>query len=120
MSLINNQGANETVTVVLRAIVTNEHREREAVEVGRVLWSGRISPSTMEDVERYAGSGAAVLDLIRFTCQDFPGDDLSQVITSDGRVWDVVAAPQRYRSSPRVTRDIVRLSAQTQTRKWLG
>lgn len=118
MSLIRNHGAKVRVTVVLRAQGRNSRGQPEPVEVGRVPCAGQWSPSTEADVERYMESGSAVSEFRRFTTREFPGDDLSQVITPDGRVWEVVGTPRRYRSSRNTARDIVMLSAKSQSRRW--
>lgn len=118
MSLIRTNGANERVTVVLRTMGKNQRGQPEPVEVGRVPCAGRFALSTDQDVERYGGSGSAVMDLRRFITAQFPGDDLSQVITGDGRVWEVEGAVDRHRPSPMTRRDIVILSAKTQIRRW--
>lgn len=118
MSLIKTNGANQRVTVVLRTMGKNARNQPEPVEVGRVPCVGRVSQSTDQDVERYAGSGAAVMDLIRFITTSFPGDDISQVITEDGRVWEVQGAVDRHRSSRMTRRDVVILGAKYQTRRW--
>lgn len=118
MSLLSPHVHNDTVTVVLRTMGLDSRNSRVPVEVGQVLATGQFQPATQEDVERYAGTGTSVLDMARFITPEFPGDDISQVITADGRVWDVVGAPARYRSSRRTSRDIVRLSAATPERRW--
>ena len=118
MSLIRTNGSNVRVTVVIRTMGRNPRNQPEAVEVGRVPCSGRIAPSTDMDVERYAGSGEAVMELVRFITPAFPGDDMSQVITPDGRVWEVQGVVDRIRSSRATSRDIVVLSAKAQTRRW--
>lgn len=117
MSLIRRNGANVRVTVVLRSMGKNARGQSVPVEKGRVVCVGRLSPSTEADVERYASSGSAVAEYTRFTTAAFPGDDLSQVVTGDGRVWEVVGAPRRYSPSRATTRDIVMLSAKTQKRR---
>lgn len=118
MSLISSQGATDTVTVILRTMGKDSRGALVPVEVGRVLCSGRVSPTTSGDVERYLNTGTSVSDMSRFTTPEFPGDDISQVITPDGVTHDVVGRPQRMRSSSMTSRDIVILSAQSQTRNW--
>lgn len=118
MSLLSPHVHHDTVTVVLRTMGLDSRNSRVPVEIGQVLATGQLQPATQEDVERYGGTGTSVLDMARFITPEFPGDDISQVITADGRVWDVVGAPTRYRSSRRTSRDVVRLSAPTQKRRW--
>lgn len=118
MSLIRHTKATDTVTVILRAPGKDTRNSRVPVEVGRALCSGRLQPTTATDVERYMGTGTAVAEMTRFITAEFPGDGLSQVITPDGVVHDVVGRPQRHRPSPRTSRDIVILSATKQTSRW--
>lgn len=118
VGLLDSTGHNDTVTVVLRTMGKDSRGARVPVEVGRVLHTGMIQHSTQADVERYAQTGAAVLDMKRFICRDFPGDDISQVITNDGRVWDIAGSVQRHRNSRCTSRDIVMLSAHTPERRW--
>lgn len=118
MSLISAQGATDTVTVILRTMGRDSRNARVPVEVGRVLCSGRLQVSTASDVERYSSTGVAVSDTSRFTTPEFPGDDISQVITPDGVTHDVVGRPQRRRASRMTTHDIVLLTAQAQRRDW--
>lgn len=118
MSLIKNNGANQRVTVVLRTMGRNSRNQPEPVEVGRVPCAGRVSQSTDQDIERYAGSGSAVMDLCRFITTEFPGDDISQVITEDGRIWEVQGTVDRHRSSRMTRRDVVILGAKAQVRRW--
>lgn len=117
MSLIDNHGANTRVAVILRRMAKDERGRMVPEEVGRITSFGRVSPSTDQDVERYAGTGVAVSELVRYTTSSFPGDDLSQVLTEDGRLWDVVGTVTRYKSSRRTARDVVMLSAASQVRK---
>lgn len=116
MSLLSPQGYTDTVTVILRTTGVDRRGAQVPVELGRVLCSGRLEPSTQGDVERYAGTGVAVQDVKRFITRSFPGDDLAQVVTGDGTTYDVLGAPRRHRSSRRTTRDIVLLSATAQVR----
>lgn len=118
MSLIRANGANTRVTVVLRTMGKNARNQPELVEIGRVPCAGRLATSTDQDVERYGGTGTAVMDLRRFITASFPGDDTSQVITEDGRVWEVQGAVDRHRGSRATSRDVVILGAKTQTRRW--
>lgn len=118
MSLLQGHGTTHTVTVVLYRAVVNERGKADKVEVGRVLATGRLQPSTQADVERYAGAGNAVYDTMRFICKQFPGDDLSEVISAEGTVYDVLARPKRHRSSRATARDVVLLSAKSQRRVW--
>lgn len=118
MSLLQGHGTTHTVTVVLYRAVVNERGKADKAEVGRVLATGRLQPSTQADVERYAGAGNAVYDTMRFICKQFPGDDLSEVISAEGTVYDVLARPKRHRSSRATARDVVVLSAKSQRRVW--
>ncbi len=118
MSLLQGHGTTHTVTVVLYRAVVNERGKADKAEVGRVLATGRLQPSTQADVERYAGAGNAVYDTMRFICKQFPGDDLSEVISAEGTVYDVLARPKRHRSSRATARDVVLLSAKSQRRVW--
>lgn len=118
MSLLQGHGTTHTVTVVLYRAVVNERGKADKAEVGRVLATGRLQPSTQADVERYAGAGSAVYDTMRFICKQFPGDDLSEVISAEGTVYDVLARPKRHRSSRATARDVVLLSAKSQRRVW--
>lgn len=118
MGLLDSSGHNHTVTVVLRTMGKDSRGARVPVEVGRVLQTGQLQHSTQADVERYAQTGTAVQDMQRFICREFPGDDISQVVTSDGRVWDVVGSVQRHRNSRRTSRDVVLLSAHNTERRW--
>ena len=118
MSLLQGHGTTHTVTVVLYRAVVNERGKADKAEVGRVLATGRLQPSTQADVERYAGAGNAVYDTMRFICKQFPGDDLSEVISAEGTVYDVLARPKRHRSSRATDRDVVLLSAKSKRRVW--
>lgn len=118
MSLISAAGSTDTVTVILRTMGTDSRNARVPVEVGRVLCTGRVQPTTATDVERYMNTGTSVVDMSRFITPEFPGDDLSQVITADGVVHDVVGRVQRRRSSRMTSHDVVILSATVQKRRW--
>lgn len=118
MSLLQGHGTTHTVTVVLYRAVVNERGKADKAEVGRVLATGRLQPSTQADVERYAGAGSAVYDTMRFICKQFPGDDLSEVIDAEGTIYEVLARPKRHRSSRATARDVVLLSAKSQRRVW--
>lgn len=118
MSLLQGHGTTHTVTVVLYRSIVNERGKADKAEVGRVLATGRLQPSTQADVERYAGAGKAVYDTMRFICKKFPGDDLSEVVDAEGTVYEVVARPKRHRSSRATSRDVVLLSAKSQRRAW--
>lgn len=118
MSLLTGHGTTHTVTVVIYRAVVNERGKVDKAEVGRVLVTGRLQPSTQADVERYAGAGKAVYDTMRFICKQFPGDDLSEVIDADGITYEVLARPKRHRSSRATSRDVVLLSAKSQRRAW--
>ena len=116
MSLIDNHGANTRVAVILRKMGKDARERPVPVEVGRVTCFGRLEPSTSQDVERYAGTGTAVAESMRFTTSVFPGDDLSQVVTEDGTVWEVMGEVSRHRASRRTSRDRVMLTATSQVR----
>lgn len=120
MRLLSTAGSTDTVTVILREVVTDSRGHHVPQEVGRVLCRGMVHVSTQADVERYAGTGMAVQDMRRFVTREFPGDDVSQVILSDGVVYDVVGAPKRFRNSRMTSRDVVMLSATKQPRQWEG
>lgn len=119
MSLLSTTGSNITVTVVLRAETTNSRGERELVEVGRVTSTGRLQPSTSQDVERLQGMGMAVLETARFITDgtEFPGDHNSQII-AEGKTYTVLGTPERRRASRGTQRDIVRISATSQKPRW--
>lgn len=110
MSLLDVNGATDEVVVILR-----EHREGargrvEPVEVGRVRCVGRMQQSTTDDITAFAAAGEKqVLNLQRFYCRVFPGDDLSQVIGEDGVLYQVVGEPKRHHGSRRTRRDVVML-----------
>lgn len=110
MSLLDVNGATDAVVVILR-----EHREgprgrMEPVEVGRVRCVGRMQQSTVEDITAFAAAGEQqVLNLQRFYCRHFPGDDLSQVIGENGVLYTVVGEPKRHHGSRRTQRDVVTL-----------
>lgn len=118
MSLIRTNGANRRVTVILRTMGEDQRRQPVPVEVARVPCAGRWVAATDGDVERYGESGGAVMDLARFITGSFPGDDLSQVLTEDGRVWEVQGGVTRHNPSRMTRRDTVVLSAKAQTRRW--
>ena len=117
MSLLTG-GATHVVTVVLYRATTNERGKADKTEVGHVLVTGRLQPATQTDVERYAGAGAGVYDTMRFISKRFPGDDLSEVIDSNGVRYTVLARPRTHRSSRATSRDVVILSAKAQARRW--
>lgn len=106
------------VTVVLFRSRIDPRGKMSREEVGRVLVDGRLQPSTQEDVERYAGSGKAVHDAMRFICKRFPGDDQSQVLDEQGILYEVIGRPKRHRSSRMTSRDVVLLAAKSQPRRW--
>lgn len=118
VSLLSKRGGTHTVTVILYRAVVDDRGKTTKAEVGRVLATGRLQPSTSADVERYASAGVAVYETMRFICKNYPGDDLSEVIDAEGVRYEVVGAPRRHRSSRATHRDIVLLSAKTQKRKW--
>lgn len=95
------------------AVILREHREGERgfpipVEVGAVHVVGRFQELESSDVIASAASGERqVLNLRKFICRNFPGDDLSQVLDADGVLWNVVGEPKRHRGSRRTSRDVV-------------
>lgn len=110
MSLRGKSRATDVVTVVLRENQMGERGRLIPTEVGRVSCFGRIQQSTTDDISAYAAAGeAGVLNLKRFYCRSFPGDDLSQVIDGEGVLYDVVGEPKRHRGSSRTARDVVML-----------
>ena len=118
MSLLSSSNHNDTVTVVIRTMSQDSRGARVPTEVGRVLCTGMLHNSTTADIERYAGTGVAVQDMKRFVTREFPGDDISQVVTADGVTWDVVGSVKRFRNSRMTSRDVVLLSAVSQKRRW--
>lgn len=96
-------------------VILREHREGERgfpvpTEIGKVVVAGRFQESSSSDIQAYASAGEKqVLNLKRFICRRFPGDDLSQVIDGDGVLWNVVGEPKRFRGSRRTSRDAVLL-----------
>lgn len=119
MSLLSTTGSTESVEVILRQEQRDGRGEVRLVEVARVLSVGRFQPATTQDVERLQFMGSAVLETARFITDgaEFPGDRNSQVIVR-GQTWDVVGTPERRRASRGTRRDIVRLSAKSQTDRW--
>lgn len=110
MSLRGVTRATDLVAVVLRENREGERGRLVPVEIGRVSVAGRMQQSTTEDITAYATAGEkGVLNMKRFYCRSFPGDDLSQVIDHDGIVYDVVGEPKRHRGSRRTARDVVTL-----------
>lgn len=100
----------DTVVVLLRENREGERGRPVPVVVGRVSVTGRMQESTTADIEALAAAGERqVLNLRRFICRSFPGDDLAQVIDGDGVLWNVVGEPLRHRGSRRTTRDSVTL-----------
>lgn len=116
MSLIKGTTTDNAV-VIIRTIGEDERGDRVPIEVSRVIVPGRLSPSTNEDIERVGGTGDALLQLMRFTCYEFPGDDLS-LVEVGGTTYEVKGGVQRYRSSRRTARDVVMLVAKSQNRLW--
>ena len=111
-------GATDVVTVILNRATVDSRGRASTEEVGRVLATGRLQPIGQSDIDRYAGSGVAVQDTVRFSTSNFPGDDISEVIDRHGVTYAVVGAPRRERSSRRTQRDVVLLRAKTLKRKW--
>ena len=109
MSLMSSRLATDRVTVVQRANKEDARGYLSPVETGRVTGYGRIQESTTEDISALSGVDAGVLHMKRFICADFPGDDLSQVIDSGGRVYNVVGEPKRHHGSRRTHRSVVML-----------
>lgn len=110
MSLRGKSRATDVVTVVLRENRMGERGRLVATEVGQVSCFGRIQQSTTDDISAYAAAGeTGVLNLKRFYCRSFPGDDLAQVIDEEGVLYDVVGEPKRHRGSSRTARDVVTL-----------
>lgn len=71
---------------------------------------GRLQESTVDDIQAYTGAiDHGVLHMKRFYCAVFPGDDLSQVLDEDGRLYDVVGEPKHHHGSRRTRRDSVML-----------
>lgn len=98
--------------VVLRELREGDHGRDVPVDVARVVRVGRMHEASTDDIQNVgvAGeTGRAVLSLRRFTCRDFPGDDLSQVVDADGVLYNVVGEPKRFRGSSRTARDTVLL-----------
>lgn len=96
-------------------VILREHRAGERgrlipVEIGQVVVEGRFQESTISDIEAMAAAGEQqVLHTRRFICRRFPGDDLSQVLDSEGVLWNVIGEPKRHRGSRRTARDSVLL-----------
>lgn len=110
MSLRDATGGNAVVHVILRRHVEGKHGRLVAEEYKRVTMTVRMQQSTTDDITAYAAAGErGVLNLKRLYCQRFPGDDLSQVIDTDGVVYEVVGEPKRHRGSAGTTRDVVTL-----------
>lgn len=106
------------VTVILYRATVDSRGKSSTEEVGRVLATGRLQPASQSDITRYADSGKAVQEMMRFSTADFPGDDLSEVIDRNGITYAVTATPRRTRSSRATQRDVVMLQAKTLRRKW--
>lgn len=110
MSLRGKSRATDVVTVVLRENRMGERGRMIPAEVGRVSCFGRMQQSTTGDITAYAAAGeSSVLNLKRFYCRSFPGDDIAQVIDGEGVLYDVVGEPKRHRGSSRTARDVVTL-----------
>ena len=114
MSLRSPYRSPDTVVVILRENREGDRGHAVPVEVGRVVRSGRLQESTVDDVQTVLAAGVTdrrVLSMKTFICADFPGDDLAQVEDADGVVYDVVGEPKRMRGSQRTARDVVRLKS---------
>lgn len=110
MSLLSWSHSTHKVTVILRENQMGERGRLIPVEKERVTVYGRLQQSTVDDVQTVAASGdTAVMNLQRFYCRSFPGDDLSQVIDEEGVLYNVVGEPKRHRGSRRTQRDVVQL-----------
>lgn len=110
MSLRSSTHATDVVVCVLRENREGERGRLVPVEIGRVSVPGRMQQSTTDDISAYAAAGeTGVLNMKRFYCRSFPGDDLSQVIDSEGVLYNVVGEPKRHRGSTRTARDVVTL-----------
>lgn len=119
MSLLSTTGSTDTAVVILRTKGRNPRGETVYTEVGRVLISGRLQPSTSADVERLQGTGVAITEVVRFITDgsDFPGDHNS-LVEVDGKRYRLVGAPERRRASRTTSRVIVRLTAENQQDRW--
>lgn len=115
MSLLSSQGATDRVVVILRRLVVDAGRRQVPEEYGRVLTVGRMQPLASSDIERMAGTGEAVNELMKFTTAVFPGDHLS-LVDDGAQTWRVVGTPRRRRGSRRTARDVVYLTAEHQPR----
>lgn len=102
----------DVVTVVIRERQTTPTGHTKLSEVRRVELRCRLQESTTDDITALAAAGeTAVLHMRRLYCQHFPGDDISQVVESSGRVWNVVGEPKRHRQARGTSRDVVMLRA---------
>lgn len=117
MSLFSSRST-DTVTVILYQSVVDSRGKDSKQEIGRVLAYGRLQPASQSDIDRYADSGKAVQEMMRFSTAKFPGDDISEVIDQYGTTYAVVGTPRRPRSSRSTRRDVVMLQAKTLKRKW--
>ncbi|CAM2928749.1 hypothetical protein LA343_11525 [Corynebacterium falsenii] len=110
MSLRARSNSPDRVVVLLRENREGERGRLEPVVVGRTAVDGRLQESSSADIQSYAAAGeSGVLNMKRFYCRTFPGDDLSQVIDADGVLYNVVGEPKRHRGSRRTARDVVYL-----------
>ena len=100
MSLRHKTHATDKVTVILRENQIGRHGRLVPVETGRVECWGRIQVLTMKN----------------FLCRAFPGDSLSQVLDSNGMLYNIVGEPERFTSSRLTARTVVRLKQATQTK----
>lgn len=100
----------DRVVVLLRENREGQRGRVEPVVVSRVAVEGRLQESSSSDIQAYATAGeSGVLNIKRFYCRGFPGDDLAQVLDADGVLYNVVGEPKRHRGSRRTARDVVYL-----------
>ncbi|QNQ90721.1 hypothetical protein GP475_08780 [Corynebacterium poyangense] len=109
--MLRSTAAKDMVTVVLREMRMGEHGRMIPTEIGHVTVLGRLQQGSTEDIQTYISAGEkGVLNLKRFYCRNFPGDDLSLVIDEEGITYRVVGEPKRHRGSRRTARDVVNLT----------
>lgn len=100
----------DMVTVILRENRVGPRGVKDTVPIGEVDVLGRMQQVSSSDVQAFAAAGESqVLQLKRFYCRSFPGDDLSQVVDGDNIIYNVVGQPQRHIGSRRTARDVVTL-----------
>ena len=117
MSLRHKTHATDKVTVIRRENQIGRHGRLVPVETGRVECWGRIQPSTTDEILGVATAGETqVLTMKNFLCRTFPGDSLSQVLDSNGMLYNIVGEPERFTSSRLTARTVVRLKQATQTK----